>query len=280
MSVVDFTPEQIERYARHILLKKIGGAGQRRLLESSALVVGAGGLGSPIIQYLAAAGIGHLGIADGDAVELSNLQRQTVHGMSDLGRPKAVSAAEFVRGINPDCTVEAIAERLTAANTRDLVPRFDVVLDGSDNFPTRFLVADACWLEGVPLISGAVLRFQGQLMAVLPDGASPCYRCFVPEPPPPGIVPTCREAGILGAVVGVIGTLQAVEALNLLLGLGASLARELLIYEASECSFTKVRRARDPQCPLCGENPTLTDVAEHEARCEVAAEGPEQWRGE
>jgi adenylyltransferase/sulfurtransferase len=277
MSAFDFTDEQIERYSRHILLKEVGVEGQRRLLGSSALIVGAGGLGSPIIQYLAAAGVGRLGIADGDVVELSNLQRQIVHGTEDVGKPKAVSAAGYVRGINPDCSVDAIAERLTAANLRDIAPRYDVVLDGSDNFPTRFLVSDACWLEGVPLISGAVLRFEGQLMTVLPHGASPCYRCFVPEPPPPGMTPSCREAGILGAVAGVIGTLQAVEALNLLLGFEPSLASSLLIYEALDCGFTRMKRGRDPECALCGPEPAITELVEYEVSCETSGEDIESW---
>lgn len=268
---------QIERYSRHILLREVGVSGQRRLLESSALVVGAGGLGSPAIQYLAAAGVGRIGIADGDVVELSNLQRQIVHGTADLGRPKALSAAEFVRGLNPDCRVDVIAERLTATNTREAVAKYDVVLDGSDNFPTRFLVADACWLEGVPLVSGAVLRFEGQLLTVLPGGASPCYRCYVPEPPPPGLAPSCREAGVLGAVVGVIGTLQAVEALKLLLGVEASLANELLIYEALDCRFTHTTRGRDPHCALCGPERRITDLVEYGASCEVDPEEVEQW---
>jgi adenylyltransferase/sulfurtransferase len=238
--------------------------------------VGAGGLGAPIIQYLAAAGVGRLGIADGDVVEVSNLQRQIVHGTQDVGKSKALSAAEFVQGLNPDCRVDVIAERLTADNLGTIVPQYDVVLDGSDNFPTRFLVSDACWLERVPLISGAVLRFEGQLMTVLP-GVSPCYRCFVPEPPPPGMVPSCREAGILGAVVGVIGTLQAVEALNLLLGFEPSLASGLLIYEALDASFTRTRRGRDPDCALCGPNPTVAELVEYQYSCEVGDEDIESW---
>jgi adenylyltransferase/sulfurtransferase len=273
MSGFDFTTEQIERYSRHILLKEVGVEGQRRLLNSSALVVGAGGLGSPIIQYLAAAGVGRIGIVDGDVVELSNLQRQVVHGTADVGRSKAVSAAEFIGALNPDCRAEVIAERLTAGNTRQFVGGYDVVLDGSDNFPTRFLVSDACWLEGVPLISGAVLRFEGQLLTVLPGGASPCYRCYVPEPPPAGIIPSCREAGILGAVVGVIGTLQAVEALNLLLGFEVSLADRLLIYEALDCSFTKAIRGRDPDCALCGPRRTITALTEYDVIRECEPEG-------
>jgi molybdopterin/thiamine biosynthesis adenylyltransferase len=279
MGARNLTESQIQRYSRHILLKEIGVEGQRRLLASSALVVGAGGLGSPITQYLAAAGVGRLGIVDSDAVELSNLQRQIVHGTSDIGRPKALSAAEFVRELNPHCEVEAITQRLTAANTRAIVSHYDVVLDGSDNFPTRFLVTDACWFEGVPLVSGAVLRFEGQLLTVLPPAGNPCYRCFIPQPPPAGMIPSCREAGVLGAVVGVIGTLQAVEALNLLLGLGASLSHHLLIYEALETGFTKVHRVRDPECPLCGKRPSISHLVEYEATCEIDGQGVGQGRG-
>lgn len=272
----DLTDEEIERYSRHILLSEIGVEGQRQLLRSSALVVGAGGLGSPILQYLAAAGVGRLGIVDSDLVELSNLQRQVVHGTSDVGRPKAQSACEFVREINPNCHVETFAERLTIANVPRLVSGYQVVLDGSDNFSTRFLLADACWFAGVPLVSGAVLRFEGQLMTVLP-GVSPCYRCFVPHPPPTGIIPTCREAGVLGAVVGVIGTLQAVEALKLLLGFEASLAHHLLIYEALDCTFTRAKRGHDPNCPLCGPNPTLTGLVEYEVSCETDSQEAREW---
>jgi len=264
-----FTDEQIERYSRHILLPELGGEGQRRLLESSAFVVGAGGLGSPALLYLAAAGVGRLGIADGDCVELSNLQRQVIHRTADIGRPKVQSAAETIHGVNPDCRVDVFKERLNAGNVRRLLRGYDVVLDGSDNFPTRFLVADCCKLDGIPLVSAAVLRFEGQLMTVLPGKDNACYRCLFPEPPPPGLAPSCREAGILGAIVGVMGTLQAVEAIKVLAGIGEPMSDRLLIYEALGGSFRAVRRARDPACPLCGESPTITDLVEYRYSCET-----------
>ncbi|MFQ6097335.1 MAG: ThiF family adenylyltransferase [Armatimonadota bacterium] len=267
----DFTEEQIERYSRHILLTEVGVEGQQRLLASSAFVVGAGGLGSPAIMYLAAAGVGRIGVVDSDVVELSNLQRQIVHGTSDLGRRKALAAEETIEEINPDCDVEVFDQRLKVANVRDAMRGYDVVLDGSDNFPTRFLVADLCWFESVPLVSAAVLRFEGQLMTVLPGEGNPCYRCFVAEPPPPGMVPSCQEAGVLGAVVGVMGTLQAVEAIKILLGIGADLSRDLLLYDALDGRFTRVKRARDPACPLCGEEPAITDLVEYDALCEAPA---------
>jgi adenylyltransferase/sulfurtransferase len=262
MSTTAFSPQQIERYSRHILLPEVGGAGQRRLLESSVFVVGAGGLGSPALLYLAAAGVGRLGVADGDLVELSNLQRQVLHATDDLGRNKALSARDTLGRLNPDCEVEAHAERLTAATIRQALARYDVVLDGSDNFPTRFLVADACRLDGIPLVAAAILGFEGQLMTVLPGPGNPCYRCYLPEPPPAGLVPSCQEAGVLGAVAGVLGTLQAAEALRLLLGVGEPLSHRLLIFDAFDMSVRTVRRAPDPACPLCGQTPTITELAE------------------
>lgn len=274
MSDLGFTEEQIERYSRHILLAEVGGAGQRRLLNSSVLVVGAGGLGSPALLYLAAAGVGWLAVADGDVVDLSNLQRQIIHGTPDLGRNKAVSAKEAIRILNPECEVEVLPQRLDTGNVRQVVRGYDVVLDGSDNFPTRFLVADSCWFEGIPLVSGAVLRFEGQLMTVLPGSGNPCYRCFVPEPPPPGLVPSCQEAGVLGAVVGVVGTLQATEALKLLLGIGELASHHLCVYDALDGTVTRLRRTPDPACPLCGPLPSITDLVEYEVSC--AAEAVEE----
>ena len=259
-----FTDEQIERYSRHILLPEMGGAGQRTLLASSAFVVGAGGLGSPALLYLAAAGVGRVGIADGDVVELSNLQRQIIHRTSDLGRNKALSAMQAIRERNLDCAVEVVPERLTAANIREIVRGYDVVLDGSDNFPTRFLVADCCWLEGIPLVSAAVVGFGGQLMAVVPGAGNPCYRCFLPEPPPAGLVPSCQEVGVLGAVAGVMGALQVVEALKVLLGVGDLLDRRLVVYDALDGGFRSAERARNPLCPLCGERPTITALVEYQ----------------
>ena len=269
MSGFEFTEEQIERYSRHILLPEVSGAGQQRLIESSAFVVGAGGLGSPALLYLAAAGVGKLGVADGDTVDLSNLQRQVVHGTSDLGTNKARSAEETIRDINPDCEIQVFPERLTADNIRATLQGYDVVLDGSDNFPTRFLVADCCQLEKIPLISAAVLRFEGQLMTILPGADNPCYRCHIPEPPPSGLVPSCQEAGVLGAVVGVMGTLQAAEALKLLMGIGNPMSHRLLLYDAFGCTFTTVARRPDPACPLCGAEPRITDLVEYDVSCAV-----------
>jgi adenylyltransferase/sulfurtransferase len=276
--VPDLNEEQIERYSRHILLSEVGVRGQRRLLSSSAFVVGAGGLGSPALLYLAAAGVGRIGLADGDAVELSNLQRQIIHGTSDVGRRKARSAHETLHEINPDCQVEAFDQRLDETNVRRLIRNYDVVLDGSDNFATRFLVADACWLEGIRMVSAAVLRFEGQLMAVVPGPGNPCYRCYVPEPPPPGMVPSCQQAGVLGGVLGVVGSLQAVEALKLLLDRGSVLSDKLLVYDGLEGTFTRIKRARDPACPLCGDRPTITDVARYEQRCDAGAPVEVIWR--
>ena len=271
MMNLGFTDDEIERYSRHILLPEVGGAGQRKLLESSAFVVGAGGLGSPALLYLAAAGVGRIGLADADRVDLSNLQRQVIHQTADVGRSKVESAERAVRALNPGCELEASRERLTAENVRGILRGYDVVLDGSDNFPTRFLVADCCWFERIPLVSAAVLRFEGQLLAVVPGGGKPCYRCFLPEPPPPGSIPSCREAGVLGSVVGVRGTLQATEAIKVLLGIGERMGSRLLLYDAREGSFHSFARGKDPACPLCGEDPSITDLVEYDISCEAGA---------
>jgi len=270
MSHFSFTEEQIERYSRHILLQEVGGEGQKKLMNSSVFMVGAGGLGSPALLYLAAAGIGRIGVADGDVVDLSNLQRQIIHGTSDVGRSKVLSAEEAIREINPECEVFVFSERLTAENIRSMIRGYDVVLDGSDNFPTRFLVADCCRFLNIPLVSAAVLRFEGQLMTILPGEGNPCYRCLFPEPPPPGMVPSCQEAGVLGAVVGVMGTLQTVEALKILLGIGNIMSHHILIYDALEYSFTTMKRMPDPKCPLCGANPSITDLVEYDITCTTA----------
>jgi adenylyltransferase/sulfurtransferase len=269
---------QIERYSRHILLSEIGGSGQAALLSGSAFVVGAGGLGSPALLYLAAAGVGRIGLIDSDAVELSNLQRQVLHRTEDVGRLKAVSAEETLREVNPDIEVVALKGRLDASNARQILGGYDVVLDGSDNFPTRFLVADCCHFEGIPLVSAAVLGFEGQLLTVLPGEGNPCYRCFLPEPPPAGSVPSCQQAGVLGAAVGVMGTLQATEAIKTLLGLGESMSHRLLVYDALGGDVRIVKRTPDPACPLCGEEPTITELTETEqaeccpgGRCDLQA---------
>ena len=246
--------DQAVRYERHLALAGIGAEGQRRLLGSSALVVGAGGLGSPAILYLAAVGVGRLGILDDEQVELSNLNRQVIHRTADVGRPKVARAVEAVCALTPDCTVEPVAERLTPRNARAIVRRFDLVLDCTDNFPTRFLLSDACWFEKKPLVSAAVQRFEGILLAVLPEKGSPCYRCLVPESPEP------QDRAIFGAVPGVLGTLEAMEAVKVLLGIGSDLAHRLLVYDGLAGTFRTVRRTRDPACPLCGERPAITDV--------------------
>jgi adenylyltransferase/sulfurtransferase len=262
---LDFTEDEIRRYARHILLQEVGGSGQARLKAASVLVVGAGGLGCPLLLYLAAAGVGRIGVVDNDVVELSNLQRQVAHTMARLGTPKVLSAAAAARAINPDVTIETHLLRLGPDNALDLIGRYDIICDGSDNFATRFLVADACVLARRTLVSAAVLRFEGQLSVFKPHspGEHPCYRCLYPEPPPAGLVPSCSEAGILGAVSGVLGTLQATEVLKEILGIGDSLAGRLLIWDALAARFRTIRLRRDPACPACGEHATLRDLSGH-----------------
>jgi molybdopterin-synthase adenylyltransferase len=264
---LDFTEEEIRRYSRHILLQDVGGTGQARLKSARVLVVGAGGLGSPLALYLAAAGVGTIGIVDHDRVELSNLQRQIAHTTARIGKPKADSAAQAAREINPEVRIEPLDMRLDAGNASDLVARYDLICDGTDNFATRFLVADACVLAGRTLVSAAVLRFEGQLSVFkphLPEGG-PCYRCLYPEPPPEGTVPTCSEAGVLGAVTGVMGTLQATEVLKEILGVGESLAGKLLIWDALATRFRTVRLRQDPHCALCGPAATIKDLSQHRA---------------
>ena len=258
---MDFTEDQIHRYARHILLPEVGGTGQARLLESKALVIGAGGLGSPLIMYLAAAGVGTIGVIDDDRVDLSNLQRQVVHSTERIGMAKAESARLAAAAINPDVRVIAHSERLTADNALDLIAGYDIVADGSDNFATRFLVNDACRLAGKTLVSAAVLRFDGQLATFKSPG--PCYRCLYPSEPPEGEVPTCAQAGVLGAMAGVMGTLQATEVLKELLGIGDSLSGSLLIVDALSTSFRKIRLKPDPACALCGPDATIHDLSDH-----------------
>jgi len=261
---LDFTEAELHRYSRHILLAEVGATGQARLRAARVLVVGAGGLGSPLALYLAAAGIGTIGVVDDDALELSNLQRQVAHGTARIGRNKAESIAETLNALNPGTRVEVHARRMDAEAARELVPRYDLVCDGTDNFATRFLLGDACHLMGRPLVSAAVLRFEGQLSVFAGhDGAHPCHRCLHPEPPPPGLVPTCSEAGVLGAVTGVMGTLQATEVLKLVLGIGEPLMGRLLLWDALDARFRTVRLKRDPGCALCGETATIRDLSGH-----------------
>ena len=255
--------EQLERYARHIVLREVGGPGQKKLLAARVLVIGAGGLGSPVILYLAAAGVGTIGIVDFDTVSLSNLQRQIAHESASVGEAKTRSAAGAVHALNPDVRIEEHNCRLTAENALDLIQAYDIVADGSDNFSTRFLVNDSCWFARRTLVSAAVTEFDGQLAtykAFEREGGYPCYRCLFPEPPPPGSAPSCSETGILGAAAGVMGTLQALEVMKELIGFGETLAGHLLIYDALATRFRKVKVPPDPGCALCGTNPTILSV--------------------
>ena len=251
---LDFTEDEIARYSRHILLPEVGGIGQAKLRQAKVLLVGAGGLGSPLLLYLAAAGVGTIGLIDDDVVELSNLQRQVAHNMASLGTPKVESAAAAARALNPSVRVVGHRARLAADNVLDLIAGYDIVCDGTDNFPTRFLLSDACVIGQRTLVSAAVLRFEGQLSVFKPHAGAgcPCYRCLFPAPPPEGMVPSCGEAGVFGAVTGVMGTLQATEVLKEIVGIGDTLVGRLLIWDALATRFRTVRLPRDPHCPSCG----------------------------
>jgi molybdopterin/thiamine biosynthesis adenylyltransferase len=257
---MEFTDEQVTRYSRHIILPDVGGKGQKKLLQAKVLIVGAGGLGSPAALYLAAAGIGTLGLMDGDVVDLSNLQRQILHTTASVGVPKVESGGRMLSALNPDITIKTYQENLTAENIMRILAEYDLVLDGSDNFSTRFLVNDACYFAKKTLISGSIFRFEGQLTTIKPHEGYPCYRCLYPEPPPAGLVPNCQEAGVLGVLAGTIGVLQASEAIKEILGIGETLADRLLIYDALEMKFRKLSRPKASDCPLCGANPTITDL--------------------
>ena len=262
-SGLDFDEEEIERYSRHIILNEVGGAGQKKIKNAKVLIIGAGGLGAPALLYLAAAGVGTLGIVDADVVDLTNLQRQVIHFTPDLKKPKVESAAEKIRQINPHVKIKTYQELFLAKNAFDILDDYDVVLDGTDNFPAKFLINDACVMRKKPLSHGGILRFEGQTITIVPD-EGPCYRCIFEEPPPPGLVPSCREAGILGAVAGVLGTIQATEILKLILGVGEPLIGKLLRWNALTQEFRKLNIQKNPACPLCGENPTITKLADYE----------------
>lgn len=267
---MEFTEEQVQRYSRHIILSEVGGKGQKKLAQSKVLVIGAGGLGSPAALYLAAAGVGTLGLVDGDVVDLSNLQRQVLHSTATIGVPKVESGQRTLAALNPDLTIKTYQENVSADNIMRFLPDYDIILDGSDNFSTRFLVNDACFFAKKTLISGSIFRFEGQLTTIKPHQGFPCYRCLYPEPPPAGLVPNCQEAGVLGVLAGTIGVLQAAEAIKEILGIGETLADRLLIYDALDMKFRKVSRPKDPACPLCGPQPTIHDLgADYNVSCSL-----------
>jgi adenylyltransferase/sulfurtransferase len=268
-NLAELTPEDMRRYSRHLIMPEVGVEGQRRLKAASVLCIGAGGLGSPAALYLAAAGVGRLGIVDFDAVDFSNLQRQILHATSDVGRPKLHSARDRLHAINPEIAIETYETSLTSKNALDLFRGYDVILDGTDNFPTRYLVNDACVLLGIPNAYGSIFRFEGQASVFAAPGG-PCYRCLYPEPPPPGLVPSCAEGGVLGVLPGVIGTIQATEAIKLILGVGRPLVGRLLLYDAFNMSFRELKLRRDPQCPVCGDQPTVTPLIDYAQFCGVA----------
>ncbi len=268
---------EILRYSRHLILPEVGMEGQKKLKASSVLVIGTGGLGAPLGLYLAAAGVGRIGLVDFDTVEFSNLQRQVAFGTSDVGRPKLEAARERLEDINPDITIETHETRLDSGNALDLLSRYDVIVDGTDNFPTRYLVNDACALLGKPNVYGSIFRFEGQA-SVFWAGRGPCYRCLYPEPPPPGLVPSCAEGGVLGVLPGIVGSIQAAEALKILLGRGSLLVGRLLLFDALEMRFRELKLRRDARCPLCGENPTIRELVDYEEFCGLGraeAAGPE-----
>src|SRR5579884_3391497 len=260
---VSLSPPEVARYSRHLIMPEVGMAGQKRLKASSVLLVGAGGLGSPLALYLAAAGVGRLGLIDFDVVDFSNLQRQVLHGTRDVGRPKLHSARDRIHDINPEVRVDLYEAHLTSANAFDILRPYDLVIDGTDNFPTRYLVNDACVLLNKPNVYGSIFRFDGQASVFYPR-KGPCYRCLYPEPPPPGEVPSCAEGGVLGILPGLIGCIQATEAVKLLLGQGSPLVGRLLLYAALQMSFREFRVRRNPKCPVCGDEPTVTKLIDYE----------------
>jgi len=264
--------DEIRRYSRHLILPEVGLAGQKKICSTSVVCIGAGGLGSPIAMYLAAAGIGKIGLIDFDTVDFSNLQRQIIHGTPDVGRPKIDSAKATIQRINPNVEVVLHNTRISSENAMDLLAPYDIVVDGTDNFPTRYLTNDACVLLKKPNVYGSIFRFEGQASVFAPHLNGPCYRCLYPEPPPPGMVPSCAEGGVLGVLPGIIGTIQATEILKLALGKGSSLIGRLLLFNALEMKFREVRLRRDPKCPLCGENPTVTKLIDYNMFCGITPE--------
>ena len=264
--------DEIRRYSRHLILPEVGLAGQKKICSTSVLCIGAGGLGSPIAMYLAAAGIGKLGVVDCDTVDFSNLQRQLLHGTNDVGRPKTESAQETIKDLNPNVEVVIHNTRLSSENALEIIGGYDIVVDGTDNFPTRYLTNDACVLLRKPNVYGSIFRFEGQASVFAPHLGGPCYRCLYPEPPPPGMVPSCAEGGVLGVLPGIIGCIQATEILKLALGKGHSLVGRLMLFNALDMKFRELKLRRDPKCPLCGENPTITQLIDYEQFCGIPTE--------
>ncbi len=271
----DLTVDEVRRYSRHLIIPEIGMTGQKRLKNARVLCVGAGGLGSPAMLYLAAAGVGTLGVIDFDVVDESNLQRQIIHGQSDIGRLKAESARDSIAEINPYVHVQLHTEALTTDNVMEIFGGYDLIVDGTDNFATRYMVNDACVLLGKPYVWGSIFRFDGQASVFWAE-YGPCYRCLYPDPPPPGMVPSCAEGGVLGVLCGSIGSIQVTEAIKLLTGVGESLAGRLMIYDALEMSYRTVRVRKDPECAICGKNPTITELIDYEAFCGTVSEDAQQ----
>jgi molybdopterin/thiamine biosynthesis adenylyltransferase/rhodanese-related sulfurtransferase len=264
--------DEIRRYSRHLILPEVGMAGQKKICSTSVLCIGAGGLGSPIGMYLAAAGIGKIGLLDFDTVDFSNLQRQIMHGTEDVGRPKTESGKETINSINPNVEVVIHKTRISAENAMEIISQYDIVVDGTDNFPTRYLTNDACVLLKKPNVYGSIFRFEGQASVFAPHLGGPCYRCLYPEPPPPGMVPSCAEGGVLGVLPGIVGCIQATEILKLALGKGSSLIGRLLLFNALDMKFRELKLRRDPACPLCGEKPTIKKLIDYEMFCGIVPE--------
>ena len=264
-----FTNEQLERYSRHIILQEVGVKGQKKLLNASVLIIGAGGLGAPAALYLAAAGVGTIGIVDADEIDLSNLQRQVIHTTNDVGKAKVKSAAETMEAINPDVTVKTYRTFVDSTNIMDLIKDYDFIIDGTDNFPAKFLINDACVMAGKPFSHAGIIRFKGQLMTYVP-GEGPCYRCVFKNPPPKDAVPTCKQAGVIGAMGGVIGSLQAMEAIKYIIGKGELLTGKLLTYDALKMEFHTIKLPKDHHCAVCGDEPTITELIDYEqAECDL-----------
>jgi adenylyltransferase/sulfurtransferase len=263
------SPEQVARYSRHIIMPQVGSVGQRKLIDAKVLIIGAGGLGSPVAVYLALAGVGRIGIVDFDVVDLSNLQRQILHRNDRVGMRKVESARLTIQSLNPEVAVVAHEEPITSDNAFRIIEPYDVVINGADNFPTRYLVNDACYLLKKPLVDGSILLFEGQATTYLPGKG--CYRCLFPTPPPPGEVPSCAEAGVLGALTGIVGSIQATEAIKQIVGIGDALAGRLLLIDALGMEFRSVKVRRNPKCPLCGDNPTVTELIDYEQFCGMPA---------